>query len=372
MKAIVFNNLPSKIHQQHESVALRACYLLSDTVATAGNSTYVIWMEEHSEEMSLKNKIRLLGEHFGDEFNSKKFLLAIEQAEKIKHMPPKQLIAHKKLVASIHNLYKAMIQETMQDFNGTGLKVLKDIIDGEVFGVYSMHDHDKEYEDKQHVPASKLLRFELPEPEKEPVVFCLPPEFFSDLWTEKFSTHTDSQAKQVNQCWLHKCFTFPNINQLSALELTALRKQLETTGLEFRKQTDVWFSLCETGNAENSVQHFQKNILSHAASLQAAIAQSQLLKNIAQTQRSSVKLEVWMGEMPVTMLWKFYETAQVIDKPTVEKLNQALQTEPQWHNRVPVMVLKSPPENNQDHAPVKSESQNVPEIQSVRKSISVD
>ncbi len=385
MDAIIFNNQPSRIHQRTESVALRACYLVCDSILAAGTSCENIWYSDMMQKLNYTQKIQIIEAHYKNTDNplveAGQFISLWKQTQKVKYKNPKQIVMLKKFEAAIDTLYKKILAEMKEGVDRTGLPELKGLVDGKSIGFIGMLQANLESEENNANPASKLLKGELPEEEdktprntNERAIFCLTPEFFIEALSanRKIYTYRDEEAKDITNCWLHKCFTFPNINLLSAIELQSIRKLLEPVSAEFKKQADAWIKICDEPGTGDTLALFQKNVLPHTASLQAAIAQADLIKHIYTSQRSDANLELWMGEIPVEVFWQFYKTFEVIHDATWNILSQALQNETKWKKRVPVMALRVPVPENYQPPETETASQETPEVKSVRKSITVD
>ena len=386
MVPIVFNNRPSKLHQRSESIALRACYLLSDFIISAGTSGDNIHFENIMGQMNLRQQLQIIEAHYKNSETplpetAEQYHKMIQDFRKIKHKNRLQIIALKKLETWVDSAYKFIVDQLKEEAALTGLPELKGLVDGKSIGFTRMSQADLESDKDECTPASKLLKLDFPVKEGEPEpkeedysLFCLTAEFFTDLFPAKGTvvSYSDSAANDSTKCGLQKCFTLPNINLLTAIELKSIRKQLEPLSAEFRKQTNAWLKIFEEPDTGNTMEHFQKNVWPHAASLQAAIAQNELIQHTYASQRSVSYIELWMGEIPTAVLWQFYKDFEVIHDATWNILEEALKNEPKWQKRTPVLVINVPLTESTKQIVGESIAEQETEVKSLRKHISVD
>jgi hypothetical protein len=377
MKSIVLNNKGSRLHQLLESACIRSSYLIADRVVSAGTSAQDIWFDEVFKKADTIGKLMVIEKFYQNTdtpmSEAGKMIPVFKEMSKVKHPSPQQIMARKSMEKTIDNLFKEVVNEMTEAVARTGLMELATLADGETYGFYWMLREDIEIEDEHHVPASKLLTLQLPDPEEGPELFSLPPEFMLAEFTGKGTVYYahEPEAANTENCWMHKCFTLPNINLLKAVELQAVREQLMAPGAEFRKQCDSWIKGAEGRSGEESVAQFRKNILPHAASLQAAVLQNEVLRHCSSIQNHEAKIELYMGEVPLPVLWHYFEHYNVIQEPTRKKLNELLENDNGLNRRIPIMHLST--SNTQKaaaNAPAAKEE--LPEVQPVKKSISVD
>ena len=385
MDALIFNNTPSKVHQQTESVAIRLAYLLCREISCVGNSSETIWVEDLLKKASIQQQLFLIesdAKKSGTDFaDVEAFIQTWKTAEKVKHKTPQQIKIQKKVEASIRNLYEDIANEIIERCALTGLPALRSLTGTGTLGFVPMNSENLESNEGKFTAASVFLKDEphpnhpLPEtPSENRALFCLTPEFFFNQVFDPGTIYNTNQAeaRQPQNSWLHKCFTIPNINLLSAVELQTTRKLLDPVGAEFRNQGNNWIKITDGIEEGDSVSYFQKNVLPHAASLQAAIMQNDLLKYLQASQRSDANIEVWMGEIPMTLMWSFYKTFEVIGDATWNILQQALPTDPKYKRRVPVMILKiATPQLPESVSPTNA-AENLPPLVSARKFITTD
>jgi hypothetical protein len=377
MKAIVFNNLGSRLNQQLESFSLRVSYLLADYVASAGNSSQDIWFDDVfkgadpiSQLMVIETFYKNTNEPMAEAGQFKDIL---KKLAKVKHPNPQQIMIRKNLEKKVEALFKAVVAEMRTVTELTGLMELEPLLDGKTFGLYPMNGRDPEDEGQARIAASKLLTFQLPDPEQGPEFFFLSAEFMLAEFTGKGTVYYahEPEAAHTENCWMHKCFTLPNINLLKAVELQAVRQQLTMPGAEFRKQCDNWMKGDEGRSGEESIAQFRKNILPHVASLQAAILQNEVLRHCSSIQNHEAKIDLYMGEVPLPILWNYFEHYKVIQEPTRKKLNELLENDKGLNRRIPVMHLSSANAKQADENTAAAREE-VPEVKPVKKSISVD
>jgi len=377
MKSIVFNNKGSRIHQLLESACIRSSYLIADRVVGAGTSAQDIWFDELFKKADTIGKLVVIEGYYQRTDSPMpevdKVIAAFKQMRKIKHPNPQQIIARKNMEKVIDTMFKQVVNEMTELVARTGLMELATLADGEILGFYWMQREDMEKEGDELLPASKLLSLQLPDPEEGPELFFLSAEFMLAEFTGKGTVYYahEPEAANTENCWIHKCFTLPNINLLKAVELKAVREQLMTPGAEFRKQCDSWIKGAGERNGEESIALFQKNILPHAASLQAAILQNEVLRHCSSLQNHEAKMDLYIGEVPLPVLWNYFEHYNVIQEPTRKKLNELLETDKGLNRRIPV-IIPGRVYANEATSTGAAAKEELPEVKPVKKSISVD
>lgn len=385
MNAIVFNNAGTSISQQMESLAIRASYVVCNSFICAGTSLQTACMREFYKQAGFEHKVLFIETHAQAnqmDFAASEVLRLWKQMKKVKYKNAQQLRVSRDIEATINKLFNSAMDEMMDRMNLTGMPVLAELLGADGAYVLQMDLNDGEKQTERVTAASTLLKgesndlasekdFETPQGKS---LFCVTHEFFTDIFAERGPIYgmEEQQAGQAANVWMRKCFTFPNLNLLNALELKSVKKALEIPGAEFRRQCNECIEKADADAEANVRDIFKKNILPHAASLQAAIAQNEILRRLYATQHSTATIELWMGEVPTEILWKFYKTFNVIEDNTWEVLSEALKNDARFKKRQLVMGLKA----NSSHSNIQSGSaapaSNDAEIKSVRKFISLD
>ena len=152
-------------------------------------------------------------------------------------------------------------------------------------------------------------------------------------------------AANTDSIFLHHCFTLPNINALSSLELKTVRKQLLQAGALFTQHIDVWIDMCYfNDDITDRTTFFKNNIVPIAAQLQESIYSNEILRLCSRLQNDTVKLNVWIGEVPVWQVWNYYKQHNVIKDITWSKLEKLKETEAYYQQRWPIVSLEVPQE----------------------------
>jgi hypothetical protein len=373
MKTIIYNRFGSTLTPNLESFATRIGYLLGDITINAGSTESVIFTEYNVADLSVKQKIEILERCLENEADREALETSkrvLKEHNKTKHKSPQQIVAYKKLEHSLAALCNHAINEYWNAVSKTGLLELRNLVDDKAFAFYGINENAEDNSDC-HVPASELLQLLNPE-EEGPEMFFLPQEFFRDEFWEDLPytiSETEAEAEDLNKVYYDCCFTFPNLNLLSAAQLKLVRKQLSDAGAQYRANADEWMRRCyNSEDVSSRINYFNVHVLPAAQTLQQAIQQNEILQHCSRLQYDSVKFDVLMGEIPVYMLWDFYKSVEVITEPTWEKLSLVKEEGSLKNKRWPFMVLGILKDEKNEQTLPGIENQ----IASVKKSILID
>jgi len=373
MKPIVFSSANSLIAQVGESVSLRIGYILADEIASAGGTMIDLFFSENFQQLQFRQKMIVFEAIYKSE-EEKEVLESIKAGlklqHKIKHKTPQQIVAIKKMEQAVHNICMEAINGFDEAMRLSGLMEMRKLADEEALTAFSMTGSQEE-DIENRTQASKLLQRLLPDMEGGHDLFFLGPEFTAEDFKQTYSRYTaaDAAAQDIQNVFLESCLSFPNINLLSALELKAVRKQLDIPGITFRKSADTWVRLCyDDSPVEERMAFFKNELMPAAALLQQTINENDLLMHCSSLQNDGIRIKLFFGEIPVGLLWEYYKHFKVIGDETCSILEAAKAGGSIAGKRWPVMLLMLPEQGSETVLSLNGED----EIMPLKKSIAVD
>ncbi len=376
MKTIVFNTHGSVIDKGGESVALRIGYLLGDYAVSAGTSGFDICFNTWFNPPKVEQKVAWIEKFYeqrGEESSLKveEVKRTMKALRKIKHLDKQGIVIQKKFEKAVDTLFQIAKGEALEEKMKTGLPQLEPIYDGKVLGGYSTNLGAPEQPEKHDYAASQLLSLDLPDPEEGLSLFFLTHEFLlvQDNNKRKWYSARDSAASSAQNMYFEKFFSFPALNILNAVELKTVRQQLEPLAIHFRKAVDRWMELCyQPASPKETLEHFRQQVQIHAAPINMLIKQNEVLEHYKRLVNQQAVINVYMGEVPVKLIWDFYREGKAIADETWDKLMQLYETKNLSGQRWPVMVIEIP------EAKIVMQENNTPQhdVKPVKKSISVD
>ena len=356
MHSIVLNFSGSGLSQKTEALALKAGYLLGNTIITAGSARRDMFAKEFLSDLAPLSEIKLLINLYKKQPEiHKEFVhmqVLMKQGEKIKHKKTDLLVASKTAEKMVHQCWISALDDYEKMMDSFGFKQLKELTEEGTFGFIEFNEDPEDGSDSKIRVSELLQRLLLSEDEEpkdednEPEIFFLGNEFLSaDYEKPEIYNAFHQQASAFDSTYLQHCFTLPDINRLSTGELQSVRRQLQFAGSSFRQHTDDWIDMCYFGDdVSKRVSFFTKQVLASAIDLQQIIDSNDILKLCSRHQNNDVKTEVWMGEMPVWQLWEFYKHYEAINNITWNKLQKVKNDKVFKDQRWPVMMLNLPDE----------------------------
>ena len=328
-----------------EAVTLKAGYLLSREVYSAGSTSYEIFFKESMTDTPLMKQISLLETWHNDDSEKvetlQKARMIFKESARVKYKASGHIATLRKIEKMIGDLWMESLEQYEEYMYNAGFAALKELAEEGLLKTYTI---DLNPEDsKSHVTASNLMQRLLPniKEDEEPEIFFAGAEFMKDY--RQLPKHNTADA---NALFLHHCFTLPNINALSSSELKTVQKQLQQASTLFTQYTDEWIDMCYfNDDITDRTLFFKNKIVPAAAQLQKAVYDNEILRLYSRLQNDTVKLNVWMGEVPVWQLWSYYKQHDVIKDITWSKLQKLKDTEAYYNQRWPVVALEVPQEH---------------------------
>ena len=357
MQLIVFNIRSSRFNRYKEAAAVIVAYILGGRPVIAGNSADEVHLTEHVNKWSLSKKLEILANVYSDDSetytNIVRLQKQVKKVDSLKTKNKEQKLLYNKMAHLVQIAWKPYItfmQKLVTDYGFTAIKGMKD---DEIVG-YLHINTDPEKAEKYETTISNLMQLLLVDEDEpsvsgddifhSPEMFFFGSEFLDDTYTKPpvFSPR-DDEATDITTIYLQHCFTFPYLNKLSGLDLQAVRNELLPVGAgAFCRAMDDWCYKCFDGEAaEIRLSTFNDVVLPAAAILQSSIQNNETLQRYHSQQDEKSPIEVWIGEVPVLLIWQFYRDFEALQDATWQKL-ETLKDDPAYHNqRWPVMMLKA-------------------------------
>ncbi len=369
MKAIVFNTTDSRLDKRMEAITLKAGYLLSQEVYTAGSTGFEIFFKECMADLPVMKQLSMLESTHKENPEKletlQKARQLLKESAKVKYKGGGHIAAIKKIEKMVGDLWMESLEDYEEYMYKAGFAALKELAEEGLLKAYSI-DPDPE-DPKSYVTASNLLQRLLPDlkEDEEPEIFVAGAEFMNEC------CHLPKQdAANADALFLHHCFTLPNINALTSSELKTVHKQLQQAGALFTQYTDEWIDMCYfNDDITDRTAFFKNNILPAAAQLQESIYNNEILRLCSRLQNDAVKLNAWLGEVPVWQLWNYYKQYDVVKESTWSKLQTLKNTEAYYKQRWPVIALEVP---KKEAAENRKESDEIDDIVGTKKYLQID
>lgn len=351
MEIIVFNYKGSKLNLYEVAIMLSYAYIIGDCAACAGSTTEDIYTEEIFKGYNLSNKIWMLKYLCSNDTtnaaiydNVKDNLENYKYFSKLKHRSSKEIVALKLLEKALAENFEVVTEPWLSFIRNSNIREFISLADGKAFGFY---DLDYTNPEKPALPdeltASKLLqRISLDETNGE--LFFLPSHFFDAAFAENYTITNDNTGGELQpgEIYLHHFFTIPLLQNLKAAELKKTREQLFVAGVRFRNALNELITRCYTANNTTEQPFFTQNVLPAATQFQQQLTQNETIEYCKKIYFSTPQSEIYIGEIPVKLLWDFYKYAEIINNETYSILQQVLQNNDALAKQPwPVMVLKN-------------------------------
>jgi len=380
MNLFTHHFLSSKLHLTHQSIAIRAAYLMADNVLLGGDIYNAVGIEELLSKFQPLTALRFMAEDpkcdpaMRHEYLETMDLL--KMTAKVKHKSPQQIIARKRLENWVTQAWKEYGEDMIKVNKSAGVAQIKVLMEKGENIFYAPTSARPEEKREGFYECSRLLQFNLQEDDilPEQSCFMLPSEFMNQLKSEGKDKVDGDDCNEIQ-------FTYFNLNLLSPAELIAVKRQLSTTAKPFCEAMDKWNALLaeepESGGfkwfkglKKNAVDNvwYMENVKPAAEALQEAIDCNEILSSIPLTTGNNLQVYVHLGTCPTDSIWKFFDSYGLIPEETKVVLEQK---EARYFaaKRKPYFAISYSPEATQRHdEQAPSDETATP----VKKSISFD
>ena len=368
MQSVVYNIKTSAFNRYKEAASLLVAYLLGGRPLIVGDSAEEIHLTEHANRLSLFDKLSILEGLYSDDANIAAGIAGMKkQVKKIEPLKTKNKemqATYNRIAGIVQTNWKQYIYTLQKQFTDYGFSAIREMENDTIIG-YLHTNSDPEKAGKHEVKVSDLMQLLMVDEGESstsgedifhsPELFFFGSEFLADTY-EKPPVYSpgDEEAADITAIYLHHCFTFPYLNKLESKDLQIIRNDLHAAGSShFCRAVDDWCYLCYDAEApEARLASFREAVVPAAARLQQAIQNNEKLQAYHQRQNEQSPTEVWIGELPVTVIWHYYRHFKALQDTTWQKL-EALKDDPAFsRQRWPVMMLKA-----EDHSELEKQEE---------------
>jgi hypothetical protein len=343
MRMMLADYLNSMMDERLYAMSMRAAYLLADELLYGGHNynTYsILW---HRNKLGIDKQIEMIrgSNPSKEDKNLEEIAVEIKRIRRLRFKPAPDLKELKRLERAVKDYFDDWVCNVEASFYEKGFFHLNDIMENaDVFNAMHIHAKDPELEVEHFSPYSQWLTRMV---DDENDIIFLPADFlqYPGVRNKCFGI-TDPQAYDLQQTYLHECFSLPDLSSLSMLEMKMARKQLANSNTSFRSLTDEWIKKFwrNSGLEDMNTTFFADKILPAVAEMKQTLEQNTILRNCFRRTTEETKTDILMGEVPVQLIWQFYKDKKAIPAATWQKLQEAIQEDDRLENRWPVMVLR--------------------------------
>jgi hypothetical protein len=351
MDVMVFNLENPTVHNEAECFALKAGFMLSNTIFTASDMAgyYMNIDNLYNRKMSYESKLNIMLDYEGDKDQIiKKVRVAYKNAINTKNKPPKLVVLQKQMEQHIDVLYKSYVKILQGASKKYGYDAFTELSNRRYVGYMSFQREQLEgnpEDDNSKCNLSEILEFlvvddehdnteniELADDEiviENKICLGLTIEFLN--YVRALKEKKDEQ--RLSKIQIHPFITLPNFIPFSGLELEAMHNMLSPIREEWNKTTNEWVTLCKE-NEPNADDFFRKHVLPFKHKLQELINS---YPGILRPNREPA-FEVFIGKVHIQILIEYYSQLGILPELSLERLNKLLISINKQNNYVPVVA----------------------------------
>ena len=330
-----------------EMTSIRLAYMLANESVVNSMIWYLMNLTKRNIRISSHDKIihtRQSLEHLPEHLNAfDRSADALKMLRKIKHKTSKEILLIKRFEECIDNYFQYYLKSLENNVSILGYDRFAQITGKEGLSFYDIVQSDPECGDDGHNPASQVLtRYaEIPAEMDQEVTFFLPENVFTLAFKEQpYYTPDDAAAQDPANCWFERVGALPHINLLSGPELTEVRRQLRMPCQAFREHGSQWIRNSYAPDYTGSgLDYYRTHLREPARQTIELMNENQVIKTCNTTMPNPLYMELWIGEMPATRIWDFYEAANITQPATAAAL-EPFRALPDYRKRWPVMALR--------------------------------
>ncbi len=391
MKALVFSTKESLIRMKHEAHALKAAYLLADSVRVFGQIGTHIQYVSRSKKLSFKLKVDAMEESFAEDKHEEglKYISSVKQGIKvfnlIKHPTQKHIVANSTMERAFLNYYNDYLINYTHSMKEVGLAEMGPLLEEGVLETFPFKKSEK------IVPLENLPKIDIAEeilallypsgnPQDSAILF-LPLDFISNDFTEVEVISANINEVQEKPVGLIDSMRITDYVQLSALEylsaqeLKTLRNQLSDDGKLCKEKIAAFIKM--NGEGKESVldrKKFMENKFSpEVVQFQAKFDENTIIKFIKTNEASNALIyQLYVGEAPLAYYWKYFEELEYFDAATLKYIKDKVESNEKHPSHIPFVCVTAAFTNNEFMTNVIAESKEELKVPQPRKFIAVD
>lgn len=383
MKALHYHLSTGNENFKLLSIAIRIPYLLIDNVLVANDTNCYIYITDFYKSFTLNQKIKLLEDTYVNSGFQDELLTLVRSIKesfnkfnKLKHPDRNLLVMSNKMNRHVEGMYNDYVEWIVSNYKPYGLMELKGIADDIILNFQKIvRDNSKPH--KSNFVNTKTSDFALSlmsSKDEEGKVIIVNKDFIgTDFLKERIVfNYLDKEAMNEHQIYLYKCLHLPTPLLLKADELKSVRNSLRDCSVIFNSAMDKWNNyFIENDIPENRITFFKNEVITTLPEIQKKIDNNEILKYSIRTNTQKLSdVNVWIGEVPIPVLWDYYKYNGQIDEVEYKCLEKALENNPSLKVRIPVIVIDA--EGDYPEEKEKIIGFNETEITSSRKYISVN
>jgi len=383
MEAVVLNMNNGEIDLSYISVSLRICYMLLNKTALAGNLEMNMILGEDFHNMPLLLKIKLICDYNETTLKGKTNLKNLreignnyKQFLNVKHPDLNSIKTFKKFESTINILFVSIQKKLIKSTVASQLTELKYLIEKDKFELYKLdvaHNvGDKIF--KELMNPVNLLQFALPDHTKKDMLLVVTEAFLNKDFLEnrKIYDYATVNSLSTDQIYLYKCLQFPVPNVLKAIELQYIRNKLTQTVKTFNDAISYWLTgFDETVSIEERNDFFSDEIIPLLSDIQETTDKIDIIQ-YAYKELKNTSVEVWIGEVPILLIWEYYIYHDCISEAVFNELTESLEINPSLNTQVPLMVISTIGEGRDKIRNITEEEDEEKEVLIRRKSILIN
>ena len=322
-------------------------------VSVTGDLSLSVSLDEGFSNLSLLNKIKMVKDFYSliKPDSDLDALTGIEAMAKkqatIKHPDTKSMLVFRKmerLITAMAMHYKELFKKYSEV---NGMLELKELNDFDILGfiptdtVEDIHIKGN----KNMIKASNLLQFVFPENVIETIfLMTVTGSFIQRMIMESIIIYdiSDTEAMDAENTYLIRCLSIPIPEKLKAVELKAIRSKVIVAASAFNIKADSWIEMFNTNETVPArINYLKEDLLPTFSLIQKRIDENDILNFTKELSHNNSSMEIWIGELPIPVLWQYFFKSEIINETVHNKLQDALSNRPELKKRIPVMVFST-------------------------------
>ena len=361
MKVIVFNTENSIINLDAETQMIKYGYLMSDSICIAGQLGANLLFKEEHKNYGIVRKAQFLYDGILSESNQTEgkeewlkplldFIKSAKDFPQIKNPPNDLLLSYNNYRRVFSDWFDANRDIIIEAHHKVGITVMSALLNERKIETKLMNFSMGRYTHSKHEAESnaKLILdflFPLNKP-NEPSILMLPFELSMhvDFTTSKIKEETfenDIIENTDDNNRLISVLTFPELKNLTALQLKALNAELSEPFSVINEKLDVWIGNCKKGkNLTELVKDFEKKVYPLFEQMQKTIDNNLTFLNIKNNpSHTSFKNKILIGIFNFELLWDFYDMFKVLKPETMSFLRKRTTNNKMYPKYFPILHI---------------------------------
>ena len=385
MRAIIFSTVKSKVNVLDEVYALKAGYILSDCVVVFGALAVLINAKKDTSKYTLTQKLNLLESNTANDINPAAFDYvqtvknAYKQFNAIKHPSRETIVSYNLVEKAFHKYFQACLKNMDTYLKSVGLTDMHKLINENIFDIQPLENiiSDTGTDTSPNIDLAQLL-LNILYPSGNPndtFILVLPSEFLSNRFTSDEEELMMQDMANTNGIIKNDFMSLTELENLSALEMVALKNQTFTHGITFRGIIDEFIKMNNevSNSALERKKYIETMLFPQAAKLKARFNENELVQ-FKKTKQSSNTLtfKLCIGEAPIEHFWNYFGHFSVIDKFTLKYVKEMVASDNKYQSHIPFIGVSTYVTNSEGKEELISIAQKDIMSPKPRKFIAVD